>query len=73
MNSLLRNPKDRRVDDNMATDPGIPTAYYYHTLNTLNPSNYTMNGLDNDSETVHFSDIETNLIPITVQLTIQQR
>jgi len=42
MNSPLRNRKDRWVDDNMARDPGIPTAYYYHTLNTLNPSNYTM-------------------------------
>ena len=73
MNSPLRSPKDRWVDDNMARDAGIPTAYYYDNLNTLNPSTYIMNGLHNDSETIHFSDIETiNLTPITMQLTSQQ-
>lgn len=52
-------------------DPGILKSYYCHTLNTLNPRN--LNRLHSDSETVHFSDIgTTNLIPITVQLTIQQ-
>lgn len=48
MNSPLRNPKDRWIDDIMARDPGIPKSYYYHTLNTLNPRN--LNGLHSDSE-----------------------